>query len=286
MAHYGIDISKYQHGAPIDWPTVYQDRKQLGGGGEPFCFFNYVEPQFVDDLKASRAAGFKAVATYDFYNPADNAVADEAHYRVATGNLPGALDLEETSGLSWAQVSAQGAGWLGQPAESGSLLYSNLNYLQNMPGAPWGHPIWFAGTANPPGGSIIWQYGTGPVPGIAGLVDLDRWVGSEAQFAKFFALDAPAPVSEEDMKFLVQEVGFATVWVADFIHMRPVANPQELATLQFLFKLGGWDQTIHQVPAGQLHVFGEYLNPVEPVPAAPAGAPPSYHATIDLVPKS
>lgn len=218
--HYGIDVSAFQHphGAAIDWPAVYAALKAEGGGADPFVFINEASPYFARDYADAVAAGFR-VASYDYYAPANDAGADEAHFRSVVGGVPGAEDLEESDGLSWEQVAAKGRQWLAEKGEARSLLYSNLNYLENMAGAPWGHPIWFAGTIDPAtnphtAGTVIWQYGTGPVPGIQGQVDLDRWVGSEDQFAQFFALAAPAPapaappvplppITEDDMQNLL-----------------------------------------------------------------------------------
>lgn len=195
---YGIDISRYQHpqGAAIDYGRATAFLKWVSGGEQPFVFINSASPEFVADRAGFTAAG-ALVASYYFADPTMDAIVAEQEFRLGVGSMPGALDLETIAPGGWHNTAVWGEEWLTQPRESNSLLYTNLNFLTNMVFAPWGRKIWFAGTQLPPHPYtdlvVCWQYSAIAIPGIQGLVDINKWVGTDAQFGVFFGVQ-PAVV--------------------------------------------------------------------------------------------
>lgn len=191
-----IDVYSGTHGpgdgTPIDWPGVAREGisvvaiKATQGS-------TYVNPWLERDAHGARAAGVETIL-YHYAMPATGNVEEELDHFLARGvysyagpNLIGAvLDLEETGGLSWNDLSAWGRAFLDRLAAAtaaksigaSSILYSNRYWLGNLVGAPWSHQLWIASPgARPRRECFAWQFGTGPLGGVPEDVDLDRYFG-------------------------------------------------------------------------------------------------------------
>ncbi len=118
----GPDVSSFQHpnGAAINWDTVF------GSGGQSFAIVkategtNFTSPTFAGDWAKLQSKGVIR-GTYHYARPtavSGNAVAEARHYLAVAGamnqpgHLPPILDLEETGGLSRAQLAAWAKAWL------------------------------------------------------------------------------------------------------------------------------------------------------------------------------
>jgi lysozyme len=198
----GIDVS-YHHGT-IDW-------QQVAAAGKRFAFVRATAGTLTADTAyaanywGARAAGV-AVGSYHFANPdfAPNDASNEAAWflwnaTVTSGDLVPVLDLEVTNGLDPASLTTWAQTWLWQVwAGTGvrPIIYTNPNFWSTaMANTDWfarnGYTVlWIANwtTASAPTvpadnwagtGWSFWQHtSTGVVPGISGLVDLDRFNGS------------------------------------------------------------------------------------------------------------
>jgi GH25 family lysozyme M1 (1,4-beta-N-acetylmuramidase) len=197
MSHYGIDISS-NNGHPIDYPTVVAHLRQLGGGTQPFVIVKatqgtgYTNPYFSEDVHGFAAAG-AAVGAYLMDQGNNDPAAEETYFRKVAGGLPQFDDDELPMGNNaYAQHCA--ALVAQQPA---ALDY--LNQSEEDGGYPAGAGLWEANYNGQPGvthrpGVLIHQYAdNGTVPGIAGQVDMNVWLGSDTAFAQTFHLTTPPP---------------------------------------------------------------------------------------------
>lgn len=177
-----VDVSSNNHvnDDPINWHSV------AGAGYRAVMIkategLNYVNPWLARDADGAHTAGLH-VGFYHFAMPAVGEADDQAEFVVnAVNGLPRdlgiALDLEVMNGLSWADLSTFGENFLARLVQLGvkySTLYSNDNFMANLSGAPFGHYLWLAQTAQPRQQVWGWQT-TSPaaVPGIPGLTDID-----------------------------------------------------------------------------------------------------------------
>ncbi|HXA65134.1 MAG TPA: GH25 family lysozyme [Bryobacteraceae bacterium] len=193
----GIDISRYQQ--KIDWGAVT-------ASGVQFCFIKATEGARDVDVAFQRhweAAGTARLirGAYHFFRP-QIPVSAQADLLTSTigelqpGDLPPALDLEGT------------AGWTGiPPASRASLALKMLEAMESslrvtpiVYMSPWfatemlnstaalaRFPIWIAQYTEAQSPNVpkpwkawtFWQHSQGgKVPGISGLLDLDRFQGS------------------------------------------------------------------------------------------------------------
>lgn len=177
-----IDVSAYQHpnGEPINWHEV------AGAGIRAVMIkategLGYVNPWVGRDSHGARAAGLH-VGFYHFAQPSHSTPAEQAAFclKHITGlprDIGVALDDEVTAGMSWVDKSEWDQQFIDNLAGvANRQLYSNLNFLDNLPGAPWGHLLWLAqyGVSAPRRHCWAWQYGSGRVPGVPAEVDLNR----------------------------------------------------------------------------------------------------------------
>jgi len=177
-----IDVSSWQHpsGAGIDWAAVKAD----GYGGVWIkCSqgVNYTNPFFHDDASEALAAGL-VVGAYHYAEPWHNTPEAEADYAlgVVSGvalDLGLALDLEQINTMQPHEAGTWSQTWLTTVAEHHTLapLYTDQFLYGQMPGAPFGFPLWIAD----PSGTFegTWwakQTGKAEVPGIQGLADIDE----------------------------------------------------------------------------------------------------------------
>jgi hypothetical protein len=160
----------------------------------------YVNPDAVADIAAASARGLGS-AGYFFFHPS---VAVEKQVSLVKTNTPKGMmllfeDVEVDDGLAMTAVATAAHECLealprGFPIAG---MYTDLNYLAQMPGAPWGEPLWLADPShkNPSVGCLIHQFGQENFDGHP--VDVNRFLGTDEQFATLFpvlATPAPAPV--------------------------------------------------------------------------------------------
>ena len=201
----GIDVASWQHpgGAAINWGSVrsaghlFAFIKATEGPSAPGGGF-YTNPWFSSDWVGAGAAGLLRGAYHYAQPKADpaTAIADARHFIGATGvmngaaDLPPVLDLEEHNGLSREQVTVWARTWLDEVQRLTGrqpIIYTGPWFWNTYVGSSafTNYRLWIASytTAAGPGplpGSwptwTIWQWTSqGPVPGISGLVDLNRF---------------------------------------------------------------------------------------------------------------
>lgn len=196
----GIDVSHHQD--VIDWAQVSSSgvRFAMAKASEGRTF---VDPMYATNKAAAEANGIEFSA-YHFANPdgsADDAILEADHFvdtaQLVPGNLLPALDIEQTGGLSEAELTEWILTWLGRVTERlgvRPMVYTSPAGWENRTGdttavADAGYTVlWIAhwGVEEPRlpadewsgNGWTFWQYGNcGSVPGIEGCVDVD-WYGS------------------------------------------------------------------------------------------------------------
>jgi GH25 family lysozyme M1 (1,4-beta-N-acetylmuramidase) len=207
----GVDIADYQHpsGAAITWAQVA--KTQSFAVIKATESTTYTNPYERGDVAGARQAGVR-IGLYHFARPSllnGSATADavaEANYfsnqinAITGAQLPPTLDLEETGGLTVAQLVSWTSAFLTRvQADTGRrpMIYTGPYFWNTSMGgstAFTSYPLWEAHwtTAASPqsfGGWsnwTIWQWtdGTNPatsnVPGISGTVDRDRFAGTLA----------------------------------------------------------------------------------------------------------
>lgn len=203
----GIDVSR--HNGAIDWA-------QVKASGRAFAFARVSDGlDYPDETFEANYAGIKSAGmvrgSYQFFRPAQDPVAQADHLLARLppldlGDLPPALDLEETPGDTLPEPAVfrervrawtdrvQGA--LGRAP----LVYTRKNFWDaHLASGAWAaNGLWAAnwGVACPSisaqwGGWAFWQYGDdGSVAGISRATDLDRFNGT---LEDLYALTGPAP---------------------------------------------------------------------------------------------
>ena len=195
----GIDVSHWQE--TIDWAKV-------AGAGKKFAFLKATEStDFLDNKYATNRAQAKAnglkVGAYHFARPGTNAndAVNEATWFIQkaapiSGELVPVLDLEQTGGLTDAQLEAWTKAFMDRVyALTGvkGAIYVSPSFWSNNVGnstkiAAAGYKVlwiahWTTGSAPTVPGSnwngngwTFWQYtSSGSVNGISGRVDLNRY---------------------------------------------------------------------------------------------------------------
>jgi GH25 family lysozyme M1 (1,4-beta-N-acetylmuramidase) len=192
----GVDVSNWQ--GSINWTAV-------ANSGVRVAYLkaaegtSYNDPTYAANRRNANAAGV-AVGAYDFARPGTsggaraNARAEAQHFLAAANvhasDLLPALDLEETGGLSPAQLGQWVDSWLQTVAAATGVnpaIYVSPSFwndnVQDTEGIAKRTPLWVAnwGVSSPavPGAWQSWsgwQYSSsGSVPGISGNVDQDRY---------------------------------------------------------------------------------------------------------------
>ncbi len=194
--NYGIDISNNQT-HPVDYQAVVNALRALGNGSQPFVIVkitqgnNYTNPDAVADIAGFKAAG--AVVAGYLMDQGNVAVgAEEALYKRVAGTLPQTDDIELPEGLSVAAYVAHTKQLIAQNPEA--LVYLDASRVSE--GFPTGAGLWLADYSSPAGSPshpcVIHQYSqTGKVAGIKNDVDLNVWLGTQAQFETFFGISQP-----------------------------------------------------------------------------------------------
>lgn len=196
----GLDVSDFQPG--VDWTKVraagysFAIAKATQGTGN-------TQATFAGNLAGIRGAGMVAGA-YHFLEWDQDPVLQARHfltvYTPKSGDLPPTLDCEACdvdSATAIAHVSAFIAEVEKHLNGRRCLLYMSYSFAQDhLAGGSGfsGHPLWVAGYSSAAAAPVpaawskatIWQWSdTGGVSGIAGNVDLDRFVGSIADLHAF-----------------------------------------------------------------------------------------------------
>ena len=197
----GLDV--FHGDGPVDWTSV-------AAAGIEFAYVKASEgvavtdSRFAQNWKAMKEAGVMRGA-YHFFHPASSPEDQAGHFLAvmsdfSEGDLPPALDLEETSQAhdEWPGIpSDQRIGlvlrWLKKVEDATGMrtvIYTRKGWVKdNLPGAEAlkDHPLWVADFQSPDTPRIpaqwaawtFWQFTeTGTVPGVGSKVDLDRFNGA------------------------------------------------------------------------------------------------------------
>ena len=216
----GIDVSKWQ--GDVDWAEVASTpvryaimRATIGNTSSTG---RSVDPMYFEYLAEATANGL-VVGAYHRANVgrADDDATREANYfvsnaQIAAGDVLPVLDIEETHGLTIAEMQDWVREWVQRVfTRTGvkPLIYTSPNFWQvHMGNTRWfadhGYPLWIAhwGVSAPSvpaddwggNGWLFWQWtSTGHVAGIAGNVDRDRFDGSSLGRGKIASLEVIPP---------------------------------------------------------------------------------------------
>lgn len=205
----GIDVSN--HNGIIDW-------QQVASTGVTFAFAKATEgTTYHDPLFATNYAGMKAAdiirGAYCFARPATSSAIDEANAFVdvvlAAGGfdeLPPILDLEDSGGLSPAELSQFVLDWMSivktRTGHDGILYASPAFIREHLDNSVAGIRLWVAnyGVSQPEDAPPFvdwdfWQYtSSGSISGINGYVDLNYYSGTLDDLrARFVPQSKPVP---------------------------------------------------------------------------------------------
>ena len=187
----GIDISHYQ--GDVNWHKVTAEFAYLKATeGE-----TNIDPKFAANWAGAQAVGLP-VGAYHFFDPAQDAGLQAAHFcavldKVTGKRLPPMFDIEKTGGVSQAVILTKVQKWMDlveKHTGQKPFLYTYTSFANQVRLAKTfsGYPLWIAqyGVKTPAlcgwGHWTFWQYSqSGKVPGIAGNVDLDYFVGTIAE---------------------------------------------------------------------------------------------------------
>jgi GH25 family lysozyme M1 (1,4-beta-N-acetylmuramidase) len=179
-----VDVSSNQvH--PIDWVKV----KRAGVSAailKATQGTDYVNPFFEEDLKGCNAAKIPVMA-YHFAMFGNSVKEAQAFMKVA-GARSRVLDVETSTNLAWANEFLRTIQRKFTFAEDQTMLYGSA---ESIPRRGVLALRWVAdyGVATPGVPCACWQYtGTGKIAGIENDVDLSYWMGTAAQFDKFFGI--------------------------------------------------------------------------------------------------
>ncbi len=189
----GVDVSEFQ--GAIDWHAVHAAGRAFGiariSDGT-----QHVDPTFASNYAAMKAEGMVR-GSYQFFRASEDPIA-QANLVLGTighlgpGDLPPMLDVEVTDGQSNAVIDANIATWSAHiKAATGRapLVYTSPYFWQqignpNSEGATLVVADWGPSCPLVPQAWSNWQFwqyaDNGHVSGIGGLVDLDRFNGTEA----------------------------------------------------------------------------------------------------------
>lgn len=215
-AETGVDVSRWQHGASLDWAAAKAD-------GVDFAFIkateddNYTNPYFASDWSATKSVGLYHGA-YHFARPSAGSAAQQARYFVAhsgktpraRGVLPPVLDLEAYGGLGVRALRHWTATWLRTVEDLTGrtpIIYTGPYFWEHYLGdstAFTRYPLWIAhyGVKSPrvPGGWPRWTFwqgtSTGRVNGISGNVDMNRFNGTRAGLAALANIPPAQPPTD------------------------------------------------------------------------------------------
>lgn len=179
-----FDISSVNHpnNKPINWKLV----KKSGYVGviiKATEGIDYVNPWLHNDVSGARSVGLH-VGYYHYAHPGHSGAVEQANFvldkvKGLPRDLGISLDLEVQE-LNWELTANWAQGFLATIAAQKitSPIYLNQYYLDNLPGAPFGHKLWIASPSKTPRmHHWMWQKAAGPINGIDGVVDIDEYNG-------------------------------------------------------------------------------------------------------------
>jgi lysozyme len=194
----GVDVSEFQRG--IDWPQLVEGRKIR------FAFIRASEGSSVQDPRFranwSAARGLVARSAYHFFTfctPGESQATNFLDVLQQGSELPAAVDVEFsgncTSWISLTAIRTQLHIFLSAVRSATGrtpILYvTSKSYERLVRGFFNGYPLWVRDVASTPRVTdypnlLFWQYaGNGRAPGVRGLIDLNAFVGSTAQYRAF-----------------------------------------------------------------------------------------------------
>ena len=189
----GIDVSEFQ--GAIDWAAV-RGSGRVFGIARVSDGTQHLDPTFASNYAAMKAQGMVR-GSYQFFRASQDPIAQAdlllSHVgTLGAGDLPPMLDVEVTDGQTNATIDARIGAWVAHvKAATGRdpLVYTGPYFWGQIGGpssagtslvvADWGPscPLVPAAWSR----WSFWQWAdNGHVPGIGGLVDLDRFDGSES----------------------------------------------------------------------------------------------------------
>lgn len=225
----GIDVSEFQ--GAIDWASVRASGRVFGVA-RVADGTQHLDPTFAANYAGMKAQGMVR-GSYQFFRASEDPIAQADLLlskigALGPGDLPPMLDVEVTDGQNNATIDARIAAWVGHvKAATGRdpLVYTGPYFWGQIGGpssqgttlvvADWGPSCPLVPAAWP--AWKVWQYAdNGHVPGIGGLVNLDRFDGT---FAALQAMTG-AGATTSDLPSPSDYVGIASTadgggyWVA------------------------------------------------------------------------
>jgi lysozyme len=194
----GVDVSEFQRG--IDWASLVE------GSKISFAFIRASEGSRVQDRRFranwSAARGLVARSAYHFFTfctPGDAQVTNFLDVMQHGSELPAAVDVEFsgncTSWISLDAVRTQLHIFLSAVRSATGrtpILYvTSQSFERIVRGHFNGYPLWVRDVVSAPSAKdyphlSFWQYaGNGRAQGVRGLIDLNAFVGSRAEYNAF-----------------------------------------------------------------------------------------------------
>jgi GH25 family lysozyme M1 (1,4-beta-N-acetylmuramidase) len=212
VSHLGVDLSNYN--TNLNYSALHQAEVE-------FAYILMTDgDDFRDALAITHVQGCEAAGIawggYHFLRPSPPnglTIAAQSVYFInyllampARPQLPSACDVETEDPAGWAHLSSTAAEWMSNVEGANStpndlcVLYTNVNFAQNMPGWPLSRPAWLADPSNvaPQLSRLITQTGQQAFPSNPTL-DVDEFVGTEAQWSAFVQQASPNPQPGEPM---------------------------------------------------------------------------------------
>jgi lysozyme len=191
----GVDVSEFQRG--IDWPRL------VAGSKISFAFIKASEGSHVQDRRFrqnwSSARGLVARSAYHFFTFCTSGEIQATNFLDVLqqgSELPPAVDIEFsgncTSYRSVAAIRAQLQIFLSAvraATHRRPILYvTSQSFDRIVRGYFKDDPLWVRDVVSAPSATdyprlLFWQYaGNGRAPGVRGLIDLNAFVGSKAEY--------------------------------------------------------------------------------------------------------
>lgn len=226
-----IDVSSAQHpnGAAIDWG-------QVKAAGVTTAIVkatqgtNYTNPFYASDVAGAKAAGLDVLA---YHFAGWGAAALEADYfKSVAGPLARILDIETSTNVTWARAFLQTLGLPPTECMTYGSVSTFKDFYAQLPSLAW--PAAYG--QNYPGWGVLWQFtSTASIPGITGLVDEDRWYGTQVQYETLFGLYHPPPhppILEDDMELhTTRSDGVQFIIASDLSHKQGLPSAADAQSL-------------------------------------------------------
>ena len=276
----GPDVSRWQHGAPLSWSAVK-------ASGQAFAFVKategaaYTNPYFASDWAGTRNAGLLHGA-YHFARPSVGSAVSQARRFVAVagtaraqGDLPPVLDLEQSGGLSPAQLSTWTTQFLTETSRLTGrtpIIYTYPNFWRTaMAGtrAFTGYPLWIASytsasTPLMPAWSkwTFWQYSsTSTVAGIAGKADMNRFNGTLTELRTLANIPSTAATPTPATK-ITAKLSAASTTKGRSVTLRGSVTPVQAG--QTLSRQGYYSGAWHTWSTTKVTSSGSYTFTIKP----------------------